>query len=154
MTAAEAVTLFVAGSTRQRGGRKGGAKDAKGSERGEAPEVSGSAPVHRDFGCAARERAVPPRPSRRLGGLDVAGFVDAEGAEEAQRTRRGPSGARRPRFRERHRFIGILAALRASGRCLRALRAVSAASALAGSLTQRAQRRRKGRDGVRAGAKR
>src|SRR5579871_3540063 len=92
MTAAEAVTLFVAGSTCQRRGRRGGAKDAKGSERGEAPEVSGTAPVHRDFGCAARERAVPPRPSRRLGGLDVAGIVDAEGAEEAQRTRRGPGG--------------------------------------------------------------
>src|SRR5579885_2216178 len=98
MTAAEAVTLFVAGSTCQRGGRRGGAKDAKGSERSEAPEVSGTAPVHRDFGCAALERAVPPRPSRRLGGFGVAGFVDAEGAEEAQRTRRGPSGSRRRRF--------------------------------------------------------
>src|SRR5579885_579292 len=138
MTAAEAVSLFVAGSTCQRRGRRGGAKDATGSERGETPEVSGTAPIHRDFGCAARERAVPPRPSRLLGGFGVAGFVDAEGAEAAQRTRRGPSGAMRPRFRERHRFIGILAALRASGRCLRALRA---ASALQGSLTQRAQRR-------------
>src|SRR5579885_1782251 len=95
MTAAEAVTLFVAGSTCQRGGRRGGAKDAKGSERGEAPEVSGTASIHRDVCRAARERAVPPRPSRRLG---VAGFVDAAGAEEAQRTRRGPSGAKRRRF--------------------------------------------------------
>src|SRR5579884_242504 len=90
MTAAEAVTLFVAGSTCQRRGRRGGAKDAKGSERGEAPEVSGTASIHRDVCRAARERAVPPRPSRRLG---VAGFVDAAGAEEAQGSERGEAAA-------------------------------------------------------------